>query len=110
MTTYVFSRTLAPEDHPKVTIVRADVRGTVERLRRAPGKEIWLYGGGELFRSLLDLDQVDLIEVGPGPRAARPGNSVRAAAGSADRASPDRDRRLPTGILLLTYEVRRGPG
>jgi dihydrofolate reductase len=35
------------------------------RWRRAgPGKDIWLFGGGSLFRSLLDLGLVDTIEIG----------------------------------------------
>ena len=33
MATYVFSRTLRPEDHPRVTIVRANLEQTMEDLR-----------------------------------------------------------------------------
>src|SRR5918997_2291814 len=53
MPTYVFSRTLRPEDHPGVTIVGANLDRTVQDLRGGSGKEIWLFGGGQLFRSLL---------------------------------------------------------
>jgi len=28
-----------------------------------PGKDIWLFGGGALFRTLLDAGLVDLVEV-----------------------------------------------
>jgi dihydrofolate reductase len=59
----VFSRTLRPEDHPEATIVAEKERETVEALRREPGKDIWLFGGGELFRSLLDAGLVDTVEV-----------------------------------------------
>ena len=62
--TYVFSRTLRPEDHPSVTIVNENLPATLATLRQTPGKEIWLFGGGELFRSLLQLGEVDRIEVG----------------------------------------------
>src|SRR5262245_50940008 len=60
----VVSRTLQPEDHPGLTIIADDVFGAVSRLKTAPGKDIWLFGGGTLFRSLLDLGLVDTIEVG----------------------------------------------
>ncbi|HEY7474582.1 MAG TPA: dihydrofolate reductase family protein [Vicinamibacterales bacterium] len=60
----VFSRTLDPRDHPKVRIVSDRVQETVTELKQAPGKDMWLFGGGELFRSLLDLGLVDTIEVG----------------------------------------------
>jgi dihydrofolate reductase len=59
----VFSRTLRPEDHPDVTIVAGNEKEIVEDLRREPGKDIWLFGGGELFRSLLDAGLVDAVEV-----------------------------------------------
>ena len=61
--TYVFSRTLRPEDYPGVTIVSDDAGGVVHRLREQPGKDIALFGGGGLFRSLLDAGQVDTVEV-----------------------------------------------
>jgi dihydrofolate reductase len=59
----VFSRTLRPEDHPQVTIVAGNEREVVEALRKEPGKDIWLFGGGELFRSLLEAGLVDTVEV-----------------------------------------------
>ncbi|MBN9517110.1 dihydrofolate reductase [bacterium] len=64
VTSVVVSRTLRPADHPGVTVIGDDVGGAVAKLRRAAGKDIWLFGGGSLFRSLLDLGQVDAVEVG----------------------------------------------
>jgi dihydrofolate reductase len=104
--TYVFSRTLRAADHPNVTIVRDDVSAALASLRRASGKQIWLFGGGDLFRSLLQLGEVDLIEVG----------LVPALLGRGIPLLPELDRqvrlrlvespqRYPTGITLLTYEV-----
>jgi dihydrofolate reductase len=51
--TFVFSRTLRQQDYPGVTIVAEGAEETVARLRAEPGKDIWLFGGGSLFRSLL---------------------------------------------------------
>ena len=58
----VFSRTLKASEHPKVTI-SADAERVVAELRAKPGKEIALFGGGELFRSLLAAGLVDGVEV-----------------------------------------------
>jgi dihydrofolate reductase len=63
LASYVFSRTLKPADYPDVTIVSEDAGGFVARLREQPGKDIALYGGGGLFRTLLDAGQVDSVEV-----------------------------------------------
>src|SRR5829696_4617340 len=61
---FVFSRTLRQADHPKVTIVNESPEKVLGELRERPGKDIWLFGGGSLLRSLLDLRQVDAVEVG----------------------------------------------
>src|SRR5262245_4545151 len=58
----VFSRTLRPEDCPHATL-SADAEGVVADLRKKPGKDIALFGGGELFRSLLAAGLVDEVGV-----------------------------------------------
>lgn len=63
VTSVVVSTTLRPADHPDVTILAEDVGAGVSKLRAKAGKDIWLFGGGSLFRSLLDLGLVDTIEV-----------------------------------------------
>lgn len=61
-TTVVISRTLRQQDHPDVTIVGDYLEKTVTALKKKPGKDIWLFGGGALFRSLLELRLVDTVE------------------------------------------------
>jgi dihydrofolate reductase len=63
MHVFVFSRTLRQEDHPGVTIVD-DPEGQLAELRSKPGKDVWLFGGGSLFRSFAELGLVDTVEVG----------------------------------------------
>src|SRR5262245_33905605 len=63
MQTIVCSKTLRAGDRKGVTIT-ANAAETVSALKAEPGKDIWLFGGGELFRSLLDAKLVDTIEVG----------------------------------------------
>lgn len=62
MKTYVVSRTLRQEDCKGVTVT-ADPADTLRALKEADGKDIWLLGGGSLFRSLLELGLVDSVEV-----------------------------------------------
>src|SRR3982074_2914178 len=52
MKVMVFSRTLSQEDHPDVTIVAEPSEKILNALRNEKGKDIWLFGGGSLFRSL----------------------------------------------------------
>ena len=58
----VFSRSLKQVDHPRVTVVGDGMDEFLIDLKSRPGKDIWLYGGGELFRTLLDRGHVDTVE------------------------------------------------
>jgi dihydrofolate reductase len=57
----VFSRTLRQADCPAGTILSDDADRTVRDLRNRPGKDIALFGGGDLFRSLLAGGMVDEV-------------------------------------------------
>jgi dihydrofolate reductase len=59
---YVFSRTLQQADARGAT-VSDDPMETISALKAQPGKDIWLFGGGSLFRSLLELGLVDAVGV-----------------------------------------------
>jgi dihydrofolate reductase len=61
--TFVFSSSLRPADYPAVTIVSENADKVVSALRAEPGKDIWLFGGGKLFGSLLEAGLVDSVEV-----------------------------------------------
>ena len=62
ITNIVLSRTLRQEDYPRVRI-ESDAARLVTELRTQPGKDIAIFGGGELFRSLLAVGLVDRIEM-----------------------------------------------
>jgi dihydrofolate reductase len=64
VTEIVFSRTLQQSDYPNVQIEAGDPAEVVRRLKAQPGKDIWLWGGGELFRTLFTAKLVDTVEVG----------------------------------------------
>jgi len=60
--TYVFSSTLRQADCPGVTVSDKPTE-TVAALKATSGKDIWLFGGGSLFASFLQLGLVDAVEV-----------------------------------------------
>ena len=103
----VVSRTLDPREHTRVTMVSDHLKEAVSALKREPGKDIWLWGGGDLFRSLLDLGQVDAVEVAIVPVVL--GQGVPFVAPPAAQASLTlRAHRVyeKTGTILLGYDVR----
>ena len=62
ITNIVLSRTLRQADYPPVRI-ETDAARVVKELLAQPGKDIAIFGGGELFRSLLAEGLVDRIEM-----------------------------------------------
>lgn len=108
MQTFVFSRTLRGQDHPGVTLVSEDARETIAALKAAPGKDVWLFGGAMLFRSLLELGLVDRVEVAVMPvllGGGLPLLSVPSRRASLELAE---HKVYPTGIVGLKYNVKPG--
>ena len=103
--TYVVSRTLPAEDYPEVTMVGDDVLAKVAELRAENGKDIWLCGGGELFRSLLDAHLVDTIELGVSPILLGQGRPFLPSADRSHRLRLTRKEAFPSGLLVLHYDV-----
>jgi len=105
MQAYVFSTTLCQADCPDVTV--SDNPGsTVRTLKAGSGKDIWLFGGGSLFRSLLQLGLVDKVQVAVIP--------VLLGDGLPMLHHPARQAKLrltghtiyqQTGTVMLEYEV-----
>ena len=106
MKTFVFSRSLRQEDYPGVTIVSEQVKKTLDHLRAQPGKDIWLFGGGELFRSLLELGCVDSVEPAFIPLVLGGGRPFLPAPAVRQRLSLTQQRVYEkSGIVLLQYDV-----
>lgn len=106
----VVSTTLDPAAHPALTIVSDDLADRVRQLKAEPGKDIWLFGGGRLFRSLLAEGLVDTVEPA----------IVPVLLGGGTRFLPDPATRslltltghrvfATSGIVLLEYAVAKAP-
>ena len=104
--TFVFSRTLRQQDYPKVTIVAEGAQETVAALRAGPGKDIWLFGGGSLFRSLLDAGLVDTVEVAIVPVLLGEGVALLPPPAKRTKLKLTGHKVYQTGIVSLEYSVR----
>ncbi len=107
--TFVFSRTLRQADYRNVTIVGDDWKEVVQALREETGrKDIWLFGGGSLFRSLAEAGLVDTVEVAVIPVIL--GGGVPLIAEPAPRIRLEleaQDIYKETGTVGLVYSVER---
>jgi len=100
----VVSSTLKAEDYAGIAVISSGVEAAVAAMKAESGKDIWLFGGGVLFRALLDAGLVDTVEVSLMP----------VMLGSGVPLLPEGQRRslrltesetLASGILMLKYSV-----
>ena len=106
MKTLVFSRTLRQRDYPNVTIVAKKPKEALDAVRARPGKDIWLFGGGLLFQSLLAAGLVDTVEVAVIPVLLGGGIPLLPAAATQAKLQLTGHKVYKTGIVLLEYAVK----
>jgi dihydrofolate reductase len=100
---FVFSNTLSKA---KDVTVSNDPAAVVAALKAAPGKDIWLFGGGDLFRSMLEQGLVDRVEVGVVPVLLGAGRPLLPETQVRSRLTLAAHRHYPkTGIMMLEYDV-----
>lgn len=108
---YVASRTLPPQEHPDVTIVSERIGAVVASLRAEAGDgEIWLFGGGELFRELLAEGQVDTVEVTVVPILLGGGVPLLHPGAPRTALTLTGARSYPSGMVSLSYAVQPPAG
>ena len=106
ITTIVFSRTLKPDEHPRVKVFSEVNPEWVRSLKDQEGKDIWLFGGSALFRSFLDLGHVDMVEVSVIPVLLGAGTPLLPPPYSPTRLKLLSNQVYRSGRLALAYEVQ----
>ena len=106
----VFSRTLPAAAYPGVRIFNDNPREIVAALKAKPGGDIWLFGGGVLFRSLLDAGLVDTVEVAVIPVLLGAGVPLLPPGASTKLVLADQKTLPASGIVALSYSVPGGLG
>ena len=103
--TLVVSRTLQQKDHPEITIISELNQDRLKALRAQNGKDIWLFGGGELFRHLLEMRAVDTVEVTVVPVLLGAGIALLPAPARRARLNLTSNRIYRSGLVSLIYNV-----
>lgn len=108
MKVFVASTTLDAGQHREVTVVCSHLGATVNKLKQASGKDIWLFGGGATFRSLLDEGLVNRVEVAMIP-VLLGGGVPLVPEGQRWQLQFKDSRTFPSGIVSLSYLVASKP-
>jgi len=99
---YVFSSTKMNDEH--ATIISSDIKDRVEEILKQPGKNIWLYGGGMLITTFINLGLINEFRLAVHP----------VILGSGKRLFEDIKNRVnlrllsvkssKSGVAVMTYE------
>ena len=103
----VFSKTMKKAEWNNTTLVKGNALEEVAKLKRQPGKNIFVFGSANLSSTLLEHDLFDEIDLALAPVILGRGNPLF-------KASPDRlkmklleARPLKSGGVILRYEPER---
>jgi dihydrofolate reductase len=102
----VFSRTLQPVTRKAFRIVNGDPASVVADLKSRDGGDIWLFGGGALFRTLADAGLVDSVELAVIPVLLGEGIPLLPAGRSVQLVLGDHKVLPKSGIIALSYAVK----
>ena len=104
ITSYVFSRTLGQLPAGKGELVSGNAGEFVRDLKRRRGKEICVFGGGELAQSLFDAGVIDEVGLNVHPVLLGTGVPLFRDAGRI-KLKLNECREIGGGCLYLTYRV-----
>ena len=106
--TYVFSRTLAPVDHPNVHVIRDDAPACLAAMKQRPAANgstapIYFAGGGAFAASILAAGLIDEVIVKLNPFLMGNGIRITEALPSIVPLELTATKTYTNGVLLLTY-------
>lgn len=104
ITSYVFSKTLRQLPAGKGQLVRENAGEFVRDLKRRPGKEICVFGGGELGRSLFEAGVIDEVGLNVQPVLLGAGIPLFRDAGRL-KLKLTECRQIGVGCVYMTYRV-----
>ena len=106
---YAFSRRPPRKPAPGVQFVTEPIAAFAKRLRRTPGKDIWMMGGAEIIGAFLDEGQIDQFIIHVIPTLIGEGIPLVAPKRRTVPLSLRSSRRYADGVVRLHYDVLSRP-
>ena len=103
---YIFSNTLTKVDKP-FQLINENVKKTVDQIKKEEGKDITLFGGGELLTSLLNLDLVDEISLAVIPVILGKGIPFVREVNKRISLTLVKSKTYSNGTVELSYEINK---
>jgi len=104
-TKYVFSSTQKSDG--KAIFINSDIKEEVEKILQQPGENIWLYGGGKLITTFINLGLIDVYRLALHPVILGQGKPLFENIRTRVDLKLTGTKPAHSGVLLLTYEAQR---
>jgi dihydrofolate reductase len=104
---YVFSRQHQESRAPAFEFVDGPIKPFVQQLRKQPGKNIWMMGGGEIIASFLDEGEIDEFSIHLIPILIGEGIPLIQPRHRTVRLQLLSTKAFPDGVVHLNYRVRQ---
>lgn len=102
-TKYVFSTTKTSDDH--AIVINSNIKERALEILQQPGKNIWLYGGGKLITTFINLGLVDVYRLAVHPVILGAGTPLFKNIQERVPLNLINVKSSKSGVILLTYEV-----
>lgn len=102
---YIFSNTLTKVGKP-FQLINENVKKTVDQIKKEKGKDIALFGGGELLTSLLNLNLVDELSLAVIPVIIGKGIPFVREVNKRISLTLIKTKTYSNGAVELTYKVK----
>ena len=100
---YVFSRTLSRAVHPDAEIIAEDSVPFCRQLKSISAKDIWLVGGSEMVRLLMDQQLIDRFVLSVHPCILGEGIPLFREPCMKTRLQFHKSKTYPSGLVQLAY-------
>jgi dihydrofolate reductase len=100
---YVFSRTQTG-DGTDAIFINSEIETRVSEIKAQPGRDIWLYGGGKLITSFMNLDLVDEYRLAVHPVIIGQGKPLFENIEHRHRLELADVKDYPSGVMLVQYK------
>jgi dihydrofolate reductase len=102
--TYVFSNTLKEVKGQDMVLVKGDTKKEVQKLKEAPGKDIWLFGGAELTTFFINEELLDEMWLAVHPILLGSGKSLFQHINGRKKLELTEQIAYNTGLVSLCYK------
>lgn len=104
-TKYVFSKTKKEVDSNTI-LINSDIEENIFSIKQKTKGDIWLYGGGKLITSIMNMGLVDVYRLAVHPVIIGEGIPLFSGIKNRIRLNLTNTEQSKSGVILLTYEAK----